>query len=438
MLPQKREEIISKTMECGVVGAGGAGFPTYIKLNSNVDVVIANIAECEPLLYKDKELARNFPEKIIQGLTIAMQVTEAKKGILAIKKKEEKFIKELEKYIKYNISLCTLDDYYPVGDEILLIFEVTGKVIPMGELPVNKGVIVLNAETLYNITNSINSIPVTRKFITIAGDITKPITIKVPIGTKIKNIMEQLNISYEDKTMFTDGLMMGKLAFPDTPITKITSCIILLPNSHPYVSKKTRELTFDKRIIKSACDQCSYCTEYCPRYLMGYDIQPHRIMRTLSLIGGSDQNNSFSEGCVGCGLCTFFSCPENLSPHVIMKEVKKKIKDRKNQSIKRGVHPMRDYRKVSSWKLRKKLGIEKYEKTARLSEITIEPDEIHLTLNQPFGEKAKPVKSGGDKVKKGDVVAETEKDKIGTRIHASISGTISEINHKEIVVVKNK
>jgi Na+-translocating ferredoxin:NAD+ oxidoreductase RnfC subunit len=434
----KKEEIIRKVMESGVVGAGGAGFPTYIKLNSNVDVVIANIAECEPLLYKDKELARNFPEKIIEGITLAMRVTEAKKGIVGIKKKEEQSIKELSKYLKGNISICTVDDYYPVGDEILLIYEVTGKTLPEGGLPVDNGVLVLNAETLYNISNSLESIAVTTKFVTITGEVKKPVTIKVPVGTRIKYILEQLNISYENKTIFTDGLMMGKPATTDTPITKVTSCIILLPDSHPYVLKRTRELTFDRRIIKSACDQCSYCTEFCPRYLIGHNVQPHRVMRTLSLIGGSDQNNALTEGCVECGLCTFFSCPEDLSPHVIMKEVKKKSNGNKNQSIKRGIHPMRDYRKVPSWKLKKRLGVEKYDKTALLSEIDIQPDEIHLFLKQHFGEDAKPVISIGDRVKKGDVVAETEKDEIGTRIHTSISGTISEINQKEMVVVKDK
>lgn len=435
MISSEKRAIIDKVKDAGVVGAGGAGFPTYIKIDNQADTIIANIAECEPLLYKDKEIVRNYPLDVISGIKTVMEVTGAKKGIIGIKKKYKNVIEALERNITKNISIFPLGDYYPAGDEIVLTYDVTGKIVPEGEIPLKVGILVSNAETLYNISKAVKSIPVTKKFITISGAIKKPMTLRVPVGTTIKEIMEILKVKYENLTIFLDGLMMGEVAKNiHTSVTKRTSGIILLPSNHPVVLKRTRDVKYDIRIIKSACDQCSYCTEFCPRYLIGHSVEPHRVMRSLSLSNTESFSSIYAQGCVECSLCTLFACPEELSPDIIMKKSLQDGKKFEQVASKKGVHPMREFRKVPSTKLLKRLSIENYNNPALLSDLIIEPDEVRLPLMQHIGEPAKPIKLEGDKVIVGELIAETEKDKPGTKIHASISGTIAEINETEIII----
>jgi Na+-translocating ferredoxin:NAD+ oxidoreductase RnfC subunit len=432
-----REEIVRKTWEAGIVGAGGAGFPTHVKINTSVDTVIANIAECEPLLHKDKEISKKYPREVITGLEAVMTVTGSREGIVAIKEKNSKTINSIEQNIKEGISLFPLGDYYPAGDEIVLTFDVTRKIIPEGKIPIDSGILVSNAETLYNITRALDSQPVIEKFVTVTGMVKNPCTLKVPIGTTVKELLESLNIVFVNRAIFMDGLMMGELISDlESSITKKTSCIILLPLDHPLVMKRRKSLSCDVRIVKSACDQCSYCTEFCPRYLLGHSVEPHRVMRSLSVSHNGTGTSLFAHGCVDCGLCSLFACPESLSPDTIMKLAKDTPQEGGKVTSSKGVHPMREFRKVPLTKLVKRLSVEKYDRPAPLTDKTVEPKEVRIPLLQHIGKPASPIKSPGDSVRKGDLIGEVDIAETGARIHASIKGKIKEVNGKEIVIGK--
>ena len=158
-------DILEKIREAGIVGAGGAGFPTNVKLNCKVDYFIVNGLECEPLLQTDKYIMRNFSEEIVYIAEEIGKLVEAKNVYIGLKKEYKKEIDALSKAISEwnsNVKLKLLDVFYPAGDEQTLVYEVTGKIIPPGGIPLNVGAVVSNVATLFNIYNAIvNDDPVT-------------------------------------------------------------------------------------------------------------------------------------------------------------------------------------------------------------------------------------------------------------------------------------
>lgn len=429
----------------GIVGAGGAGFPTHIKM-VKADTIIINGAECEPLLCKDKELMQLYPEKIIGGLLIAIKNTNANLGIIALKSKNKIAIEKFNNIInshKLNefIKLHILGDYYPSGDEIILINEVLGKTVPFGKIPITIGVIVSNVETFYNIYEAFeNSTPVTDKFLTIAGEIENPVTLKVPIGTKLKDLIPYTGkILVNDPAILIGGIMMSDTTFDfNTVVSKTTSGYVILSKEHEFIKLKTQNINITKKIGKSACDQCSYCTELCPRYLIGHPIEPHKVMRSL-LMSNQDEPliNKFASGCVECGLCGFYSCPEGLLPNKICSLVKKNIYQNSLKfefSNETKIHPMSSFRKVSTKRLMSKLNILKYDKYAKFKNIEIKPKEVTIKLKQHIGNTSIPIVKEGENVKKGQLIATIPDNKLGANIHASIDGKIKLINSTEIII----
>ena len=142
---------LARIEEHGVVGAGGAGFPTATKLRTQVDLIIVNGAECEPLLHKDKELLKHQAEPLLRGLKTAMDLVGAHEGVIGIKNKYQDVMVELEPQLPSGVRLRALSDTYPAGDEFILVHDVTGRVIPPGGLPRDVGAAVANVETLVNI-----------------------------------------------------------------------------------------------------------------------------------------------------------------------------------------------------------------------------------------------------------------------------------------------
>ena len=179
--------------------------------------------------------------------------------------------------------MCLLGDFYPSGDEYELVYAATKRLIPPHGLPLDIGCVVNNVETFYNISRAIEDKPVTQKFVSVAGCVKKPSSFFVPIGTSFQELLNHAGGStVSDYGIFVSGILMGKLTFDLTEVvTKTTSGIIILPKEHYLINRMERPKASMNRIGKSACDQCSYCTEFCPRYLLGYDVQPHKVMRSL-------------------------------------------------------------------------------------------------------------------------------------------------------------
>ncbi|MFC2136372.1 NADH dehydrogenase subunit, partial [Bacteroidota bacterium] len=164
-----------KIFDAGVVGAGGAGFPTHVKAKSKVEFVLANGAECEPLIHKDVELMQNFPEQIIKGMNLMMDAASAKKGYFGIKSKNITAIDQIKSKIGgAQIEMHLMGDFYPAGDEYELVFSATKKLIPPYGLPLDVGCVVNNVETFYNVSNAEAGKPVTEKFVSVAGLVNNP------------------------------------------------------------------------------------------------------------------------------------------------------------------------------------------------------------------------------------------------------------------------
>lgn len=436
-------EFSQKIFNAGVVGAGGAGFPTHIKAEAKVEYMIANGAECEPLIHKDVELMTHYASEIVSGMKMMMEQIGAKKGFFGIKEKNKTAIEKITQHIKNeNIELVLLSDFYPAGDEYELVYAATGRLIPPKGIPLNIGCVVNNVETLYNVYLASKEKALINKFVTVNGAVKNPKSFWVPIGTTFRELIDHVGgTTISEYGIFISGLMMGRLTFdPDEVVTKTTGGLIILPKEHYLISRNSRTSDDQNRIGKSACDQCSYCTELCPRYLLGYDVQPHKVMRSL-VFSQSDENlwNQYADLCCECGLCTLYACPEDLYPREACQQSKTemKIQNFSFEQVKPlKVHPIKDGRKVPLKQLRKKLNVEVYERATPFVEDSLEPKIVKILLKQHTGTPAISIVEVGQEVSKGELIGKMDEGKLGANIHSSIDGIVREVNI-EFIIIKN-
>jgi Na+-translocating ferredoxin:NAD+ oxidoreductase RnfC subunit len=425
----------------GLVGCGGAGFPTHVKLGAeNIDALIVNAAECEPLLHKDKEILWHRTEDFLRGLTRAAGITGAKAVYIGLKHKHASLFQYLEDKIKNtSFQMLPMGDFYPAGDEYELVYEATGRLIPFGGIPLNIGCVVINVETLMNL--GANK-PVVGKWLSLAGAVPMPCTVEVPVGITVAEALAIAGLTdLAGMRVIDGGPMMGKLVEnPNTDVvTKVTGGLIALPEEHVLISKMLAPNEKRVRISRSACDQCTDCSELCPRALLGYPIRPHKAMRTAQFAPYASTAYAIdSVFCSDCGLCSYFSCPEDLPPREICGMAKAyhlgngvKLTDFKGKPE---VHPMRDYRRVTVERLIKKLGLLDFDKEAPLLTDTPAFTKVRLPLKMHIGAPATPAVKVGDEVKTGQLLAEMASDKLGAAIHASINGRIVSIDETSIII----
>ncbi|HBY59328.1 MAG TPA: NADH dehydrogenase subunit, partial [Solibacterales bacterium] len=412
----------------GVVGAGGAGFPTHVKAGAQVDFVLANGAECEPLLHKDFELMVHFAEPVVEGMELLRQATGAAQGKFGIKEKNKAAIAAVEPYARSkNFDLVLLGDFYPSGDEYELVYEATRRLIPAAGIPLQVGCVVSNVETLYNAFYAAQGQPVTRKFVSVNGAVRRPKSFWVPVGTSFRDLIAICGgATCGEYALFVSGLMMGSLSFDeDDVVTKTTGGLIVLPKEHYLVERRVQPARVMSHIGKSACDQCSYCTEFCPRYLLGYDVQPHKVMRSLGFsLTGAQNWNQWGELCCACGLCTLYACPEDLFPKEACDQAKHDLRADGIKFVQQKpvqVHPMKEARRVPLSMLRKRLKVEEYEGETPYDARPHQPERVRLKLKQHAGKAAAAVVAKGDKVKPGALVAAIGEKELGANVHASIA-----------------
>ncbi|HMQ56800.1 MAG TPA: SLBB domain-containing protein, partial [Anaerolineae bacterium] len=273
-----KDKIIDLIKEAGVVGAGGAGFPTHVKAASEAEVVIANGAECEPLTHVDKELIITQAPTVLAGLKSLMESTGAKRGVVGIKGKYTQAINAMRAAIGSDpaVTVAELGNFYPAGDEQVLVYDVMGKVVPEAGLPINVGAVVQNIETLYNIGLALQGQPVTAKYITVSGDVPRPLTVKVPLGISLREVIDLAGgFRTPNPTILNGGAMMGHIVEDlDAPVTKTTKLLLVLPYEHQLSVKRRRTRKEIELHAIAACDQCYMCTDYCPRHAQGHAIQP--------------------------------------------------------------------------------------------------------------------------------------------------------------------
>jgi Na+-translocating ferredoxin:NAD+ oxidoreductase RnfC subunit len=436
-----RLTIVERVREAGIIGAGGAGFPTHIKLNSQVEVVIANGAECEPLVHVDQELMIEHATELVQGVQLAMQATGAKRGVVGIKQRYRKAIEAVGQALSgdHSIVIQELGNFYPAGDEHVLVYDVTGRVVPEGGIPLNVGVLVQNIETLINITQAVQGpTAVTQKYITVQGEVGRPVTVRVPIGITLREVVALAGgLRISDPVILNGGAMTGSAARGlDDPVTKNTKMLLVLPREHYVSNLRLQSTEHVRKHAIAACDQCFMCTDFCPRHALGHAIEPHKLILMLGAgMPVTDPQLAGAFLCCECRTCNY-ACPVHLKPGNFAISVKH---DLQQAGLKNPYHrettadPYRDLRRVPILRLIARLELTKYDVPAPLTETQARFSRVRLLLKQGIGAPAKPVVQAGDRVREGDLVADVAPGMTGSRVHASISGTVSEVSDAVVI-----
>lgn len=428
-----KEEIVDLICQAGVVGAGGAGFPTHVKVSSVAEVVILNGAECEPLLRVDQQLMVVEAVKVIRGLEAVMAATGAQTGIIALKAKYKDAYNALDVLIKGKpVRILTLADFFPAGDEHVLVYEVTGKVVPEGGIPLNVGCVVTNVETMLNVANALDGIPVTDTYVTVTGQVPSPLTLKLPIGAPVAEILALAGVKNTGAlAVVNGGPMMGNiLTNLSALVTKVSKGLIVLPVQHPLVQNKTLSMQSIIRRSKSACIQCRMCSDFCPRNLLGHQLHPHLIMRSLGYLQSEDDSAKMALLCCECGICELYACPMLLSPKQVNSALKKEMAKqgvKMNSSGEVQVSTERGYRKIPSKRLVARLGLSAYDVPAPLTQVNYSPCKVFIPVRQHIGAPGVPVVKAGQRVTRGALIAAIPEGALGANIHTSISGTVKNI-----------
>lgn len=436
-------ELSALMRENGVVGAGGAGFPSYAKLNTKADTIILNCAECEPLLKLHRQVLEKYAYEIISTLELIADAVEAERAIIAVKGSYKNAVEavkaQLSSFKKVEIGL--LPEIYPAGDEVVTIYETTKRVVPPGSLPIEVGVIVYNVETIYNVYRAVTEkAPVTYKYITITGEVANPATLKAPLGITYNELVELAGgATVREPVFIGGGPMTGNIVNGYDTVTKTSNAVLVMPPDAMIVRKKKRNIRVDMKRAMAACCQCQMCTDLCPRHLLGHPIEPHAFMRSASSGVTKDVapyiNTMF---CSQCGVCEMFSCFQSLSPRTLIGECKAGL--RKNGvPVPKGVqaapvNPNREGRAVSKERLTARLGLTKYDAPAKLKDDLVNAKLVKIALTQHIGAPCALAVAKGDTVSAGQVIGIAADGKLGVNTHASISGTVVDVNDKFVTI----
>ena len=286
--------IIHQIRDAGIVGCGGAGFPTHKKLSKDIEYFIVNGAECEPLLRTDRYIMLHRAPDLVRAITALKAELNITHCVIALKHHYQAEAEALRQAIQAagaDITVHELESFYPAGDEQTIVYEVTGRVVPPAGIPMAVGAVVNNVATVCAIADAMDGLPFTQKYLTVTGDVRCPTVLQVPIGTSYADCLELAGGPLaRDYFIVNGGPMMGKPVTMEEArwavVTKTTSGILVLPAGGYHARTHAVDLERMLQRARSACIQCSACTQLCPRHMLGHPLQPHRIMRALSAPGG--------------------------------------------------------------------------------------------------------------------------------------------------------
>jgi Na+-translocating ferredoxin:NAD+ oxidoreductase RnfC subunit len=437
----KPEEIIKSVQDAGVVGAGGAGFPTHVKLAAKASTVIVNMAECEPLLRVDQLLGAAYAQQMIAGLSYAMEATGATEGIIATKEKYEDAVSAIRPLLKPNMRIAFMQDVYPAGDEFMVIKMILGDSVPPGGIPINIEVVVSNVQSLINVAGAIEGRPVITRTLTITGEVSHPMTVEVPVGVGVNQLLEATGNRLEvNQVCIEGGPIMGKIIDASTAVvTKTTGGLVILSAEHPLIKIKTQSMEQILRIAKTVCEQCQMCTDLCPRNIIGHrDLKPHMSIRAVNYGKISDSNLIKGASlCSDCGVCELYACPVNISPRRVNQAIKQELA---RQGVKydgklEPDDPVWSARLVPSKRIAIRMGLKKlYYLDAPLGKLPTTFDLVKIPLKQHVGAPCVPVVSLGETVAEGQLIGTIPEGQLGANLHASIQGIIAKIDENAITI----
>lgn len=429
--------------EAGIVGAGGAGFPSYAKLAEGADTLVVNGAECEPLLYTDYVLLHKEMPTVLAGISAVLEYAGIPCALLCVKDHTAKRLRLQDgAKLANRIILKVLPDVYPMGDEISLIYQALGRVVKPGNLPITAGVIVYNVETMYNVALALKrNEPVTEKWLTVGGDIPQPFVVKVPVGTPVCELFEKNGVEVkEGYTVLDGGPSMGKVIDPETAVvTKTTKGFLILPDSCEAIASKFLDGAKSIARAETACCQCTRCTDMCPRYLLGYPLEAHKMVRTAKGVAQVMPEMVLAATlCCGCGICESLACCQGISPKAVINEYKALLAKNKMRFVaKEAVEPApeREYRMVPSERWANTLGVARYDKVAKYIGAQDAFSKVEIYLRQHIGAPSVAIVSEGDFVNKGDKIAESA-DGLSLPQYASVTGRVYLVDGQKIIIEK--
>ncbi len=426
---------------CGVVGAGGAGFPSYAKLDKRADTIILNCAECEPLFRLHRSLLAKFAFEIMTALNEVKLAVEAEKVIIAVKPSYKEAIDAVNYHIAAfsGFEVCALREFYPAGDEVNTIYEATGRVVAPGALPISVGATVFNVETMLNTYYAVKEgRPVTSKYLTVAGAVKTPVTYDVPLGMTFGELIKLAGgYSEPDCAIINGGVMTGNLASESDVVTKTTNAVLVLPKNNGIVQKRLTKTKMSIKRAMSACCQCRSCTDLCSRHILGHPIQPHLFMRAVALGMESDSAAVLNSAyCSQCGICEMFACPQGLSPRSLIGVAKAELRKsgvKMPAPVIDEVNTERDMKLLNMSRLVSRLGISRFDEEAPVTELVYKPETVKIKLSQHIGAPSSACVKAGDKVKRGDVIGQVG-DKLGVPVHASVDGEVISVTEGYVCV----
>lgn len=319
-----REEIVKIIQEAGIVGMGGAGFPTHVKLSpppdKKIDTIIVNGAECEPYLTSDHRVMLEETDRIIEGLKIVLHMFPGAKGYIGIEDNKEDAIEVMKEAVRNieNIEVAVLRTKYPQGAEKQLIYSITKRKVPNGGLPADVGCIVQNVETMVAIERAVlRGRPLMRRIVTVTGGaIKEPRNFNVRLGTSVRELIEAAGGFCEEPVkIISGGPMMGiAMNSLDIPVTKGTNAILCLTASEAEIPEEEN------------CIRCGKCIEACPMNLVP------STLNSLSIRGEYEMFEKYNGiSCIECGSCSFV-CPAKRHLVQSIRTAKKAIAANKNKN----------------------------------------------------------------------------------------------------------
>jgi electron transport complex protein RnfC len=311
------EELMGIIREAGIVGMGGATFPTHVKLSSGigkVDTIIVNVAECEPYITADDRLCREFPGELLSGLSVVMKILGLREAHIAIEENKPEAIKTLRAAIdpQSGIVVDPLPTKYPQGAEKQMIYAITGREVPSGGLPAAVGCAVFNAATCKAIHDAVyEGMPLIRRIVTVSGDIVmEPKNLMVPFGTSFNDLLEAVGHSENPYKVLSGGPMMGASQYDlSVPVIKGVNAVTILGRKNRFT------------VEQSKCIRCGKCIDVCPMHLMP-------VLMYKSMLSGSieEMKSVHMMDCIECGCCAY-TCPACVPLVLGFRAAKQRIRD---------------------------------------------------------------------------------------------------------------
>jgi Na+-translocating ferredoxin:NAD+ oxidoreductase RnfC subunit len=416
------QDLLERVREAGLVGAA-SGDPLVDKLSRPAEVVIANGVSAEPLLRADAHLVTHFAGQVLTGLKLAMQLTRAKKGAIALKRSDREALAAAKRAIaedgfaKFHVDLVELPSFYPAGEEGFLAAAIVGKTVPTGGSAQDAGVLVLNVMSLYQLVDLKRGKSPTRRLVTVTGAVRRPVTVWAPWGTPFETLVAHAGGAScgGPWTVLAGGPMRGRLDATGA-VSATTGAIAVLPLDHRLVRRRLEPITVARRRAESTCHGCGRCTELCPAWQQGHPTDPHRVVRALgadpALVAGR-----WTNGCTGCNLCTLYACPVELDPATLIADLRQRTQPETAPA--RELVP-RPISRIPLGRLARRLGLSGLDHVA-----PYDPADLivpHLDLEVPPG--AVPCVRIGDWVSYGQVVARPGTGAGGAPVRCGIEGTV--------------